>query len=305
MAGNLGVNMLYKSKCGICSAYNIHRDVPERCHICEESKEFKVETLVIGIVGMGTVGRAVDAGFSTHAEMRCYDIDKERCIDSLEDTLDSDFLFICVPTPANEAGGVELGHVHEIMEHFRDRPLSRHPFLILKSTVPIGTTGGLMSEYNYPLVYCPEFLRGDHAIHDFLTLTKVIIGGNRQEASQVGRLFQLRFYASVYFMTPQQAEFTKLAINAFFATKVSLMNEFHLLAEQLGIKWDQFLPGFLSDPRISVSHTEVPGPDGKVGFGGTCLPKDLQTLRQAMLANGVRPTVLDAVAEQNWMVRGE
>ena len=66
--------------------------------------------------------------------------------------------------------------------------------------------------------------------------------------------------------------------NTFFATKVSIMNEFKLLADKLGANWEDALHGFASDGRVGDSHLHVPGPDGKPGYGGTCFPKDVNAL---------------------------
>jgi len=66
--------------------------------------------------------------------------------------------------------------------------------------------------------------------------------------------------------------------NSFFATKVSIINEFKLLSDAIGANWKDALYGFASDGRIGDSHLHVPGPDGKLGYGGTCFPKDVNAL---------------------------
>jgi UDPglucose 6-dehydrogenase len=66
--------------------------------------------------------------------------------------------------------------------------------------------------------------------------------------------------------------------NTFFATKVSIMNEFKLLCDKIGTNWEDALKGFVSDARIGDSHLNVPGHDGKLGYGGTCFPKDVNAL---------------------------
>ena len=63
-----------------------------------------------------------------------------------------------------------------------------------------------------------------------------------------------------------------------FATKVSFLNEMKLLSEKVEANWDDVIQGFLRDGRIGHSHWQVPGPDGKLGFGGSCFPKDVQAL---------------------------
>ncbi|MDA8641752.1 hypothetical protein N9L37_05260, partial [Flavobacteriaceae bacterium] len=74
------------------------------------------------------------------------------------------------------------------------------------------------------------------------------------------------------------AELVKYMNNTFFATKVSIMNEYKLLCDSIGANWEDALNGFASDGRIGDSHLNVPGHDGKVGYGGTCFPKDVSAL---------------------------
>ena len=74
------------------------------------------------------------------------------------------------------------------------------------------------------------------------------------------------------------AELIKYMNNTFFATKVSIINEFKLLADKIGVNWKDAMYGFTSDHRIGDSHLHVPGPDGKLGYGGTCFPKDVNAL---------------------------
>jgi UDPglucose 6-dehydrogenase len=66
--------------------------------------------------------------------------------------------------------------------------------------------------------------------------------------------------------------------NCFFATKVSFMNEMKLVADKCNVDWDTAVDGFVGDGRIGHSHLSVPGPDGKLGFGGSCFPKDIQAM---------------------------
>ena len=66
--------------------------------------------------------------------------------------------------------------------------------------------------------------------------------------------------------------------NTFLATKVNIMNEFKLLCDKIGANWEEALKGFISDDRIGDSHFNVPGHDGKLGYGGSCFPKDINAI---------------------------
>ena len=93
--------------------------------------------------------------------------------------------------------------------------------------------------------------------------------------------------------------------NTFFASKVSIMNEFYRFAKQLGVDWDKALYGFVSDQRIGDSHLNVPGPDGKFGFGGTCFPKDINAFISFAKKNNINMNVLEAAWKTNLEVRPE
>ena len=93
--------------------------------------------------------------------------------------------------------------------------------------------------------------------------------------------------------------------NSFFATKVSIMNEFYRLGKKIGIDWKTALHGFAADQRIGDSHLHVPGPDGKLGFGGTCFPKDLNAFISIAKKYNVNMNTLEAAWKTNLEVSTE
>jgi UDPglucose 6-dehydrogenase len=93
--------------------------------------------------------------------------------------------------------------------------------------------------------------------------------------------------------------------NAFFASKVSIMNEFKLLCDKIGANWEDALSGFASDGRIGDSHLDVPGHDGKLGYGGTCFPKDVNAILSFAKTNGVELNTIFGGWKTNLNVRTE
>jgi UDPglucose 6-dehydrogenase len=93
--------------------------------------------------------------------------------------------------------------------------------------------------------------------------------------------------------------------NTFFATKVSIINEFKLLADKLGANWKDALYGFASDGRIGDSHLHVPGPDGRLGYGGTCFPKDVNALITLAKELGTPLNTIEGGWVTNLIVRPE
>jgi UDPglucose 6-dehydrogenase len=112
-----------------------------------------------------------------------------------------------------------------------------------------------------------------------LTQSRIILGGEFSLTEKVKILFNQRFKTKNIIQTDSKtAELIKYMNNTFFATKVSIMNEFKLLCKKIGANWEEALEGFVSDGRIGNSHLNVPGHDGKLGYGGTCFPKDVNAL---------------------------
>ena len=93
--------------------------------------------------------------------------------------------------------------------------------------------------------------------------------------------------------------------NTFFATKVSIMNEFKLLSQKIGANWEDALHGFASDGRVGDSHLNVPGHDGKLGYGGTCFPKDVNALINFANLINIKLNTIEGGWATNIEVRGE
>lgn len=238
----------------------------------------------IGIIGGGVVGRATARCFMEHGEVKVYDVVRERATHSKEETLACDLVFVCLPTP-QVPGSLEcdVSALHVFFNGVLDYHDPSKNF-VLRSTVPIGTTKRLAKEYNLPnLVHSPEFLTARCAITDAQVPARNIVGvpngGSNAASVTLALLYRDRFPGvPIHTMSSDESEAVKLFLNSFFAVKVAYFNEINELAEKLGLDWGRVLEGMLSDGRIAHSHTKVPGPDGKYGFGGTCLPKDLANL---------------------------
>ena len=257
---------------------------------------------IVGIIGNGFVGESQAFAFSPTNEIRIYDIDPLRSTHTQEEVHESDFIFVCVPTPMDVNGEQDLSYIQRVFEE-----AEKGPIYIIKSTVLPGTTNTLQEKYPHlNIIFSPEFLTERTAKLDMLTQARVIFGGDLNLTKQVEELFSGRFMNRHFIHTDSKtAEFIKYMNNTFFATKVSLMNEYYRLAQLVGVNWDDALYGFASDGRVGDSHLHVPGPDGKVGFGGTCFPKDINALMSMAKDVGVNMNVLEAAWKTNLEVRPE
>ena len=181
------------------------------------------------------------------------------------------------------------------------------PIYIIKSTILPGSTEKLSKKYqDLQIIFSPEFLTERTAKLDMLTQSRIILGGDKELVNKVEKFFLLRFKNKHIIKTDSRtAELIKYMNNSFFATKVSIMNEFKLLCDVIGANWEDALNGFASDGRIGDSHLNVPGHDGKLGYGGTCFPKDVTSLINFAKKNSVLMNSIEGGWKTNLMVRPE
>ena len=229
----------------------------------------------VGVIGNGFVGEAISFAFSPTTDLRVYDIDPLRSTHTKEEIDECEFIFVCVPTPMFRDGTQDLSYIEKVFEDAVDGPV-----YIIKSTVLPGTTNTLCSKFpTLRIIFNPEFLTERTAKLDMLTQARIILGGRKDLTMRTKKLYEERFMNRHIIETDSAtAELTKYMNNTYFATKVSIMNEFKRLSDKLGTNWADALYGFASDHRIGDSHLHVPGPDGKHGYGGTCFPKDVNAL---------------------------
>ena len=239
----------------------------------------------IGIIGNGFVGSAVEFGFSAQtncdAVVRVYDKNPVKSVHTLNETVNkSDFIFVSVPTPSNDDGSMNVRILESALMDIQ-RVNKRKNIILIRSTILPGTTTKLQKKFKkLNLVFNPEFLTERSAKFDFINQSRFILGGRKRITARVAELFRWRFGESISIIETnfETAELIKYMNNCYFATKVSFMNEMKLIADKSNVDWDLAVDGFVRDGRIGHSHLAVPGPDGRMGFGGSCFPKDIQAM---------------------------
>jgi len=270
----------------------------------------------IGIIGNGFVGSSVAFGFSPQtgcdAEVKIYDKDETKSTHTLSDVVnDSDHIFLSVPTPSNQDGSINLDIIYKVFEEIHnviDYEAEQQPVILIRSTVTPGTTRKIQIDYpKMYIVFNPEFLTERSAKFDFINQSRFIVGGAWGCTTRVEQLYKKRFGDStpVIKTNYETAELIKYMNNCFFATKVSFLNEMYQIADKCGANWDEAVEGFVRDGRVGHSHMNVPGPDGKLGFGGSCFPKDIQAMINFAKTMDINPKVLEGTWAKNLEVRPE
>ena len=267
----------------------------------------------IGIIGKGFVGSAVEFGFSAQTGcdsiIKVYDKDPTKSTNTLEETVNkSDFIFLSVPTPSNPDGSMHLGILESALHDIQTVNKRKDNIILIRSTVVPGTTTKLCKKFKkLNIVFNPEFLTERSAKFDFINQSRFILGGRKRNTSRVADLYRWRFGDSIPCIETNfnTAEMIKYMNNCFFATKVSFMNEMYQISKKANVDWDMAVEGFVRDGRIGHTHLNVPGPDGKLGFGGSCFPKDIQAMIEFGENLGMDLNTLQGAWQTNLEVRPE
>jgi UDPglucose 6-dehydrogenase len=256
----------------------------------------------IGIIGQGYVGGAIKMGFKEHYDIETYDkFDLAKSTrSSIKRVVEfTDVIFVCVPTPMRKDGTCYTGIVEEVIREINETADGH--IIVIKSTVPPGTTDRINAEYtNSTVIFNPEFLTEANFIEDFKNQSRIILGGDRKGTNKLRQIYSKVFpQATIVKTGSKTAEMVKYFINCFLATKVSFANEMYSVCEQVGIDYDKVVEYATYDERLGKSHWAVPGPDEDFGFGGHCLPKDLSAIINEFKTYGL----LEAVEQVNDQIR--
>jgi UDPglucose 6-dehydrogenase len=203
-------------------------------------------------------------------------------------------LFVCVDTPPTYSGDADLSRVQSVVDDLGD---GGEHVLVMKSTVPAGTGEKLRGELRgMPYVSCPEFLKEGSAVEDFMHPDRVVIGATAEDegaADEVAALYA-PLGGEMVRTDVSSAEMVKLASNAYLATRISFINEIANVCEEVGADVGEVARGMGLDDRIGPQFLR-PG----IGFGGSCFPKDVSSLKLLAGNSGYHFQLLNAVIEVN------
>jgi UDPglucose 6-dehydrogenase len=263
----------------------------------------------IGVIGWGFVGQATGKGLATNKKNKIFVYDKQRTSPlTLEEVVQkSEFIFICVPTPMfSDYSGMSMTIVDEVAGQVAKVANGTDKIVIVKSTVLPGTTVKYQKFYSgVNFAMNPEFLTQDNANKDFLSPSRTVIGASsRKVGERIKKLYQTILDKSqpYFIVTTSQAEIIKYMSNLMLASKVLIANEFYLLTKKLGVSYKEIKDAVQADPRIGT-HLNVPGPDGDLGFGGACFPKDMIGLLGFAKESKIDMSALEAVWKKNLKLR--
>jgi UDPglucose 6-dehydrogenase len=281
----------------------------------------------IGIIGSGVVGSATGKGFHRLGhDVLFYDIAKQRLLtlkeegyqiaSSVKDIIDkTDISFVCVNTPNNSSGEQDLSQLmsvlyditNSLMRIDRRHEEEEHPHLIVfRSTMLPGTMRSVVINYfqtncslsrigrDYNVCYNPEFLRQNTAFDDFFRPDRIVIGEDRNGASQPLKEIYQQLTDNIIITSFEAAEMIKYTSNCFLSLKISFFNEIGLVCKQMGIDDKAVSLGVSMDKRIGSYGTQFGKP-----FEGACLPKDTEALAGFIRNLQLNPDLLQVALDIN------
>ncbi|MDR1551336.1 MAG: UDP-glucose/GDP-mannose dehydrogenase family protein [Holosporaceae bacterium] len=213
----------------------------------------------------------------------------------------ADIVFIAVGTPSKLDGSADLSYVYQAVDEISSL-INRDAVLVIKSTVPVGTTMAIKKflldkGVDVDVAFNPEFLKEGVAVEDFMHPDRVILGVESEKArrilSQAYRPLYV-FNTPIIFTNLETAELAKYASNAFLAMKVTFINEVANLCEVCGADVNEVAIAVGLDRRIGDKFLQA-GP----GYGGSCFPKDTSALRDFALKLGVEMPLLNETINSN------
>jgi UDPglucose 6-dehydrogenase len=218
----------------------------------------------------------------------------------------AEVIFICVGTPSDEDGSMSLEYIAKAAKQVAEVLKKKMDYCVVtvKSTVVPGTTeelvipileaSGKKAGKDFGVCMDPEFLREGKAIHYYMNPARIVIGELDPRSGDVLVNLYKDFKAPVMRTSIRTAEMIKLASNSFLAAKISLINEIGNICKALGIDTYEVAKGLGYDERIGSKFL-----NSGIGFGGSCLPKDLKAIIAKAKQVGYEPEILESVLKLN------
>ena len=226
--------------------------------------------ITVGIIGCGFIGSALKIWLEeNNSDVKILVSDPPKGMN--DDISSADVYFLQIHVPTEDDGTQDLTLMKKLISALPDKPV------FVRTTILPGTSALLSKETGHRVYFMPEFLTERTHIEDFRRQPMVFTG----EVDLLSRIFKGKRFVR---MSSLEAEITKYAHNVFGAYKVTYFNAVYDYCRRMGADWANVHSGMLLSGYINDTHTFVPGPDGKFGYGGKCFPKDVNAF--AKLTDG-------------------
>lgn len=262
-------------------------------------------------MGLGFVGGSMKKSFEMKGvEVIGYDKFKDEFKDNFMACLKSDIAFLALPTVFDEEKSeYDKSCIREVCTDLMKNEYNG--IVVIKSTVEPTTTMILSEEFpTLKFVHNPEFLTAATAFDDFHNQSHIVLGKGPIVSEE--EMYKLsKFYMDLYpdaemsFCSCTESESMKIFVNCFYSVKVQFFNELYLLCENMECDYNVVKDLMLKNKWINPMHTDVPGPDGKLSYGGYCFPKDTNALLNHMKRVNTPYKVLEATVKERNIMRND
>tara|TARA_B100000902_G_C27292995_1_gene908308 strand:- start:25 stop:819 length:795 start_codon:yes stop_codon:yes gene_type:complete len=253
----------------------------------------------IGVIGWGVVGSAIGEGFI----MLNHDVSKHdpKFNTKIEDVIDTEIVFICVPTPSGKDGECDLSIVNDTIATLKTKKYKG--VIALKSTSVPGTTQKIINKYkDNNICFVPEFLRERAALEDFVRNHDVLAVGCHTDRAW-HKVCEAHGWLpkNTVRMTPTEAEILKYYSNTFNSLRVTFANVMYEICDKLDSNYDKILETFLLRNTASSDYMDC-GPEMR-GYGGMCLPKDTKAMADLVKKLKLPFDLFDTIDKDNSKVK--
>lgn len=234
-----------------------------------------------GILGYGYVGKATHKGLLHNKKAIVYDtsFDVEK-----EIIYSADTVFICIPTITDRDIDIIIDEIKDLQNK------NQNVEIVIRSTLPLGACEKIQSQIG-TIIYIPEFLRERYWDTDCLK-RPLVYGHDGQYVPQ------WLIHENFYHCTTKEAELVKMFANNFAVMRIAFANVFYDLAENVGADY-QIVKDLFYKIQHDQTYMDVPGHDGTRGFGGKCLPKDLDFLINTLDKHSINQNWFKHIRELN------
>ena len=264
----------------------------------------------ISIIGLGFVGNAMYKAFTNKGinNISVYDKFKDGGIGDLNNCLNSDLMFLCLPTVYDlKLKKYDLIPIEDTLEILKNN--NYKGLVVIKSTVTPNTTNILAKKYEIlNLCHNPEFLSAKTAYDDFLNQKHIVLG----KSDNCNNLDLLKTFYEKYWpnskisiCSSDESEAVKLGCNCFYSVKIQFFNELYLMCNKGGYDFNKVRNIMLENNWINPMHTKVPGTDNKLSYGGFCFPKDTNALCSHLEKEKLPNSVLKSTIDERNLMRSD
>jgi UDP-glucose 6-dehydrogenase len=256
----------------------------------------------IAITGHGYVGKATEIMLKKYFHpLTSIGIQDKTSGATIDNWSEYDYHMICVNTPSvndnDPESALVIQNVLDAYEHAINSGFKGHT--VIRSTISVTDYDVICDIWNIIPISWPEFLRQAHWEEDAYEPRLLVMSGpGADELSDAMDACSITIVPD-----PRAAWYMKLARNAFYAMKVIVANDLKRGADAMNIDYEQVKAAIKFDPYIGQSHWDQPGDDGKMGFGGVCLPKDTKSLANEMRNVGLHDTFSEWTVKKNLLLR--